>query len=135
VEARGALEQGADDLGVGYNPALAHGVGEVGVGGDPVLDGAAADAEVIGHDLVGGADEAVVAGEFAIRGIGELGLTGGRHLSILVRECRQTYATTLLRDVKPERCRVCDGEARGQRKFDRIAGSFGALCRAMPDGE
>jgi hypothetical protein len=39
VEARGALEQGADDLGVGYNAALAHRVGEVGVGRDPVLDG------------------------------------------------------------------------------------------------
>jgi hypothetical protein len=31
VEARGALKQGPDDLGVGKNTALAHGVGEVGV--------------------------------------------------------------------------------------------------------
>jgi hypothetical protein len=33
AEAHGALEQGADDPGVGYNAALAHRVGEVGVGG------------------------------------------------------------------------------------------------------
>jgi hypothetical protein len=48
AEARGALEQGAADLGVGCNAALAHRVGEVAVGGDSVLDGATGDAEEIG---------------------------------------------------------------------------------------
>jgi hypothetical protein len=48
VEALGALEQGADDHGLGCGVAAAHRVGEVGVGDDPVVGGAGGNAEEAG---------------------------------------------------------------------------------------
>jgi hypothetical protein len=48
AETLGALEQGADDHGVGDGAAPLHRVGEIGMGGDPVVDGAAGDAEEAG---------------------------------------------------------------------------------------
>jgi hypothetical protein len=67
----GTLEQGADDHSVGNGAAPVHCVGEVGMGRDPVVDGAAGDTEEIAQHLVGGAEQAIVMGEFDVFGFVE----------------------------------------------------------------
>ena len=63
------------------------------------LDSAASDAEEnTGTSSV--AEQAIVMGEFDVFGFVERRLSGGGHLSILSRECRQGYATTLRMGVK-----------------------------------
>jgi hypothetical protein len=89
AETLGPLEQGADDHFVGNGAAAVHRVGEVRVGGDPVVDCAAGDAEEVAQHRVGGAEQAIVMGEFAVLGLVERRLSGGGHLSILLGECRQ----------------------------------------------
>jgi hypothetical protein len=59
------------------------------MGGDPVVDGAGATSKKLAKKLVGGSEQAIVMGEFAILGFVERRLSGGGHLSILLSECRQ----------------------------------------------
>jgi hypothetical protein len=73
----GTIEQGADNHGVGNGAAAAHRVGEVWVRGNPVVDGAAGDAEEIAQRLVGGAEQAIVMGEFDVFGLVARRLSGG----------------------------------------------------------
>jgi hypothetical protein len=54
-----------------------------------IVDGAAGDAEEAGLHLVGGAEQAIVMGEFAVLGFVERRLSGAGHLSNLSSECRQ----------------------------------------------
>jgi hypothetical protein len=67
VSAFGAsLLQPADDRGIDNGAAAAHRVGKIEVSGDPVPDGAARDADEIAQHLVGGAEQAIVMGEFDV---------------------------------------------------------------------
>lgn len=67
-----AGEQAARDPGIGEVAPLAQCRRELGNGGDPVVDRAPGDAEEAGQLLGGGAQQAVIMGEFAI-----FGLVGG----------------------------------------------------------
>ncbi len=83
------LEQGADDRGVGDGPASFHRVGDNRGGWRSSSGWCGGDAEEIAQHLVGGAEQAIVMGEFAVLRLAARRLSGGGHLSILLSECRQ----------------------------------------------
>jgi hypothetical protein len=60
-----ALVQASRHMRIGHRPAFKHGGGELGNARDPVVDGAWRYIEEAGKLRVGGAEQAVVAGELA----------------------------------------------------------------------
>jgi len=85
VIADGALVESSRHAGVGHRAALEHGGGELGNARDPVVDGARRHIEEAGELLVGGAEQAVVAGQLAEFGAVAGGAADGVHAVNITR--------------------------------------------------